>query len=287
MRSKETTTTTTVIANEAVTAGISGSTTSNNSNNNNNDTNNINNNINNNSSSSTNALNNSKTKFKTAEIIDRPRTPPPTGPIIELRSREVIFAILIFFLLAVVTGLIVVLSSYQMKNLSMTVGDARPVEKRGEKKQFCQNTGSSRRMDFSAHPCDDFWKYSCGRFLAENKIPEGKGSIGLDDMAINQTKRIIETVIRSDIADNHRTNPDSAVRKMKQFYDTCTLGNKTKLKKFDGLMKHAGTWLKYDKEINVQRMLTLLIIELDLQALFSMAITKQALVKDTNIIMVN
>lgn len=44
----------------------------------------------------------------------RPRTPIVTGPIIELRGREVIFAIGVFFLFAIVVGLIVVLASHKV-----------------------------------------------------------------------------------------------------------------------------------------------------------------------------
>jgi len=44
-------------------------------------------------------------------VEDRPRTPIVTGPIIELRGREVLFAISVFFLTAIVVGLIVVLAS--------------------------------------------------------------------------------------------------------------------------------------------------------------------------------
>ena len=46
---------------------------------------------------------------------ERPRTPILTGPIIELRGREVIFAIAVFFLVAIVVGLIVVLASNKVK----------------------------------------------------------------------------------------------------------------------------------------------------------------------------
>lgn len=42
---------------------------------------------------------------------DRSRTPVITGPVIELRGREVVFAICVFFLSAIVVGLIVVLAS--------------------------------------------------------------------------------------------------------------------------------------------------------------------------------
>jgi len=42
---------------------------------------------------------------------ERARTPIVTGPIIELRGRDVVFAISVFFLSAIVVGLIVVLAS--------------------------------------------------------------------------------------------------------------------------------------------------------------------------------
>lgn len=46
----------------------------------------------------------------------RPRTPIVTGPIIELRGREVVFAIGVFFLFAIVVGLVVVLASNRIKD---------------------------------------------------------------------------------------------------------------------------------------------------------------------------
>jgi len=49
------------------------------------------------------------------DVDDRPRTPIVTGPIIELRGREVLFAISVFFLTAIVVGLIVVLASNKVR----------------------------------------------------------------------------------------------------------------------------------------------------------------------------
>lgn len=55
----------------------------------------------------------------------RPRTPIVTGPIIELRGREVIFAIGVFFLFAIVVGLIVVLASHKVtENAAKSVTNA-------------------------------------------------------------------------------------------------------------------------------------------------------------------
>jgi len=51
------------------------------------------------------------------DVDDRPRTPIITGPIIELRGREVLFAISVFFLTAIVVGLIVVLASNKVLRL--------------------------------------------------------------------------------------------------------------------------------------------------------------------------
>ena len=53
------------------------------------------------------------------DVDDRPRTPIVTGPIIELRGREVLFAISVFFLTAIVVGLIVVLASNKVSQRTL------------------------------------------------------------------------------------------------------------------------------------------------------------------------
>ena len=74
-------------------------------------------------------------------------------------------------------------------------------------------------MEESINPCDDFYLYSCGGWLQNNPIPDGKSSWTVDsilgDNILHTLKRIVEN---STIAKRTKSN---AVRNVYKFYDSC------------------------------------------------------------------
>lgn len=64
------------------------------------------------------------------------------------------------------------------------------------KTEVCREAGKSlyESINFEADPCDDFFDYSCGRWVKEHPIPEDKSRIGtfqmLDD-SLNERLRLI------------------------------------------------------------------------------------------------
>ena len=141
------------------------------------------------------------------EIIEvRPRTPPPTGPIIELRSREVIFAILVFFLLAVVVGLIVVLASSKVSEYEKSQMNSNRTARHNTHRDRCEGAECTiienikANMDMSLNPCDDFWNYSCGGWLSKNKIPDSMDSYGVDNRAVKKIRDVLDVILNSTIS---------------------------------------------------------------------------------------
>lgn len=180
----------------------------------------------------------------------RPRTPVVTGPIIELRGREVIFAMGVFFLFAIVVGLVVVLAS----NRGRDIGDSSATNSSNSSQELqggeggggidstfllCTPTGQGKdqcprgdhsaawvltaasllqNMNQSADPCDDFWEYSCGGWLDRTEIPDSMESMGVDWELDQRIRRDIKTILESQLK---RSGARSAERKFKDLYVTC------------------------------------------------------------------
>ena len=142
------------------------------------------------------------------------KNPFPNPPVIELRGREVIFAIAVFFLLSACIGLIIVMASG--KN-DLTGGDEKPDEC---VKKECLFT-AARIMEYmnrDANPCQNFWQYACGGWLEKNDIPPGHSQWGVDNEVVKRvnenTRELVESKVEND-------TPTSAERKVKTLYSKC------------------------------------------------------------------
>ena len=146
------------------------------------------------------------------------------SPSVMLRGREVLLAIGVFFLFSVSVGLFVFMVKNYIEpkdnNDGCSAGD-KPTcppdlcltEQCIEKAAFMLQL-----MNKSAPPCDDFWNYACGGWLARSVIPESYKSWGVGHDVDKRIKGIVRTLIERPIV---RHSPGSSERKAKTLYRAC------------------------------------------------------------------
>jgi len=145
----------------------------------------------------------------------------PTPPVM-LRGREVLLAIGVFFLFSVSVGLFVVMVKDYMdpSKRACAKGDTAPCQPDTCLTAPCVEKAAFmlQLMNKSAEPCDDFWNYACGGWLARTSIPESFKSWGVGQGVEKRIKAIVRQLIERPIA---RDTPGSSERKAKTLYRAC------------------------------------------------------------------
>lgn len=205
-----------------------------------------------------------KTEDKAALVLDedpdeqqqqqrqpKPKRPVLDQPVIALQGREVLFAIAIFFLLAVVVSLLVIYITtltkmrqvdqdnktantmlVQTNDKLVKVAEENTKLKKGngalnqtaqaaldaanrkvegltrDLNRTCQDTRClmaavdllDKMAPSGVDPCEDFWTFSCGTWIAETEIPESREAWGLD----TETERVCMEKIRKDLNSSKR-----------------------------------------------------------------------------------
>ncbi|XP_066972387.1 endothelin-converting enzyme homolog isoform X3 [Macrobrachium rosenbergii] len=96
-------------------------------------------------------------------------------------------------------------------------------------------------MDPEVDPCDNFYMYSCGGWIAKNPIPEGKPNWGTLSKLASDIQLIVKRSLESD-----EKVPSNTEEKARIFYRSCLDTNKT-IEKLGGkpvlnLLKLMGGW---------------------------------------------
>lgn len=117
-----------------------------------------------------------------------------------------------------------------------------------DKKEICLTPGCVRSasllldsLDIDQDPCDDFYKFACGRYLKETNIPDDKSSVTtfskIDDALNDQLRTIIEEPIRPD--------EPKPFRLAKYLYKACMNRSQIEeigLTKIKQILKDLGGW---------------------------------------------
>ena len=151
------------------------------------------------------------------------KPPTPCPPVVDLRGREVIFAIAVFFLFSVSIGLIVILATTK---LSENKPGSRPhVNSGAGPPALCLSRACLARaaymldtMDARADPCTDFWQYSCGGWLSRAIIPPFNKAWSVDHEIDVRIKVDIRRKVDGPIT---KDTTQSVDRKVKTLYRKC------------------------------------------------------------------
>lgn len=73
------------------------------------------------------------------------------------------------------------------------------------------------KMNDSINPCEDFYKFSCGRFVKTTIIPDDAGSVNTINLIEGKVMSQLHTLLNSEI----RENELRPFRMAKQFYRQC------------------------------------------------------------------
>ncbi|XP_026111396.1 endothelin-converting enzyme-like 1 [Carassius auratus] len=73
-------------------------------------------------------------------------------------------------------------------------------------------------VDPSVQPCYDFYSFACGGWLRRHGIPEDKLSYGIITAIGEQNQEKLQRLLQAPV---QRNEPDSAERKVKEFYRSC------------------------------------------------------------------
>lgn len=153
------------------------------------------------------------------------KPPTPCPPVVDLRGREVIFAIAVFFLFSVSVGLIVILATTKLSENKCPHGKPVSVRGSGDSGEVCVTKDCLMRaaymldtMDPTADPCTDFWQYSCGGWYAKTTIPAQQDSWSVDHEINRKIKEDLRRKVESPVTKDTR---DSIDRKVKVLYRKC------------------------------------------------------------------
>jgi predicted metalloendopeptidase len=158
----------------------------------------------------------------------------PSPPITDLQDREVIFAMCFLLLLSTSLGCLLFMGASKAMDMArareavwiasenerLGVDECgRPLTNICETKECLYMAASMlENMNTSANPCEDFWNYACGGWLAKHNIPASRTSWSVDTEIEKRLNLVIKDLIEAPV---ERNTDISAERKVKTLYIKC------------------------------------------------------------------
>lgn len=147
-----------------------------------------------------------------------PICPPQWTTYWKSRSRleKVLFCLLVGFVLLFLITLLLLLTQPRSQSRGAATPCLTPV---------CVQASASmlRAMDESVDPCQDFYSYACGGWVAANPIPDGKSMWGTFTKLEQQNQQILKTALERPY-DELKSESE---KKAKRYYASCVDLNET------------------------------------------------------------
>lgn len=100
-----------------------------------------------------------------------------------------------------------------------SLSSQKPLEPKVCLTQGCVHAASRmlEKMNQSANPCEDFYNYACGQFIADTIIPDGKSQIS----SYTHVREKVEHQIKALISAPIEVNEIEPFKKIKKLYASC------------------------------------------------------------------
>ena len=149
------------------------------------------------------------------------------APVLELRGREVIFAIAVFFLFSMCVGLVIVLATKPIVPGSEPTKRSSHVKKANDrmcltKACMAKAVNIMEALNTTSDPCDNFYEYACTGWLSKTSLPADEEVYSIDNEIKERVDMELHALLTTPYTRSERSGgPISANWKAAHLYEKC------------------------------------------------------------------